>query len=155
VPSAGWQLRMTVSADGTSDTVVATLPGDPTETFEVNARYGVQETVPTGWRTVACDTVAVSPLDLTGVVQTDTSTIQAARTPEAGGSFAATTSGVHLVLQPAGAGHAADDTADRATADDAADHAADDATDDATDRSTVRGAAGRGPARDHRARTGA
>jgi hypothetical protein len=97
-PGTGWQLRMTVSADGINDTVVATLPGTATASFQPQpiARYGVQETVPTGWRTVACSTVTAGALGLSNVVSYDTSTIEAARNPE-GGAFAATTTGLHLV----------------------------------------------------------
>jgi hypothetical protein len=93
----GWALRLTVSEDGTTDLVVATLPGSPTATFEVGAWYGVHETVPAGWKTVPCDTVAVDEIGIADVVATDTSAIQSARSPEVGGSFGATDTGVHLV----------------------------------------------------------
>jgi hypothetical protein len=93
----GWALRLTVSEDGTTELVVATLPGSPTATFEVGSRYGVHETVPAGWKTVPCDTVAADEIEIADVVGTDTSAIQSARTPEVGGSFGATDTGVHLV----------------------------------------------------------
>jgi hypothetical protein len=92
-----WTLEMYQSAADPADEVtVASLPeGENSYAFEANTRYGVREDAPEGWQPVACDTVDAENIDR---YQENTSAIQSALNPEAGGSFGVgEEGGIHLV----------------------------------------------------------